>query len=184
MTTRHFINGTVPLRRGLVADPAGKHYRRMRQAVWLYLYLLLAVNRATGQRLLSPAAVGREMGISEATVRSWLGHLRRAGYVTVRREAGLVRVGITRWQKTIQRSEAPEAVSGDPDRGLTRLSLEMLAKSLECGPSEPFLKEVISRHGPRQVREILDEVVEVPKSRIKKSRLALFRYLINKRLRP
>ena len=37
-----------PVLRGLVADPQAKHYYRMKNAVWLYLYLIVAVNQKTG----------------------------------------------------------------------------------------------------------------------------------------
>lgn len=177
--TMQLINRTVPLRQGLVADAEGKHYRRMRQAIWLYLYLLLAVNHGTGKRLLSPAAIAREMGVSEPTVRSWLGHLRKAGYLTTERQGSLVRVGITKWKETIQRTEAPLGPRKAAGGASIPVTAETLTKELGCGPDEAFLRDIVTREDPARIREVLDKVLEVPESRIKKSRLALFRYLIS-----
>jgi DNA-binding transcriptional ArsR family regulator len=145
----------------------------------LYLYLLLAVNHGTGRRLLSPAAIAREMGVSEPTVRSWLGHLRKAGYLTTERQGSLVRVGITKWQETIQRSETPQGARKPAASAASPLTAETLAKKLGCRPDEPFLKDTVTKEDPGRIQGVLDKVLEVPESRIKKSRLALFRYLIS-----
>ena len=37
----------APVWKGLVMDMEAKHYRKMKNAVWLYLYLLLNANRRT-----------------------------------------------------------------------------------------------------------------------------------------
>lgn len=38
----------APVWTGLVMDAEGKHYQRMKNALWLYLYFLLTANRKTG----------------------------------------------------------------------------------------------------------------------------------------
>jgi len=53
MNQQHVRSATV-VRQGLIVDPEAKHLKRMRQAIWAYLYLLLAVSPGTGKRLLSP----------------------------------------------------------------------------------------------------------------------------------
>ena len=41
-------NWWAPIYRGLVCDPGATHYRKMRSALWLYLFLVLHANRRTG----------------------------------------------------------------------------------------------------------------------------------------
>lgn len=181
--TLHLIHESVLLRRGLVADASAKHLRRMKQSVWLYLYLLLAANRERGRRLLDPVRVATEMGISEATARSWLGHLRQAGYVTIRREGEHLEVTVTRW-RTVERSgqEAPIPASSGP-AGVDRRSVEALARALGADPDDPFLAQAVRETDPKLLEQVLEATLRVPAIKIKKSRVALFRYLLAKRQR-
>jgi DNA-binding transcriptional ArsR family regulator len=153
----------------------------MRQAVWLYLYLLLAANPETGKRLLSPALIGREMGLSEETVRSWLGHLRGGGYVTLERQGDLVLVTVNKWRRgrapSTTRLEKPEPAKRQVTAGLTPVKL---ARALGCAPGEPFLAEILAQEPPERIQTALEAVARVPEDRIRKSRLALFRYLLTK----
>jgi DNA-binding transcriptional ArsR family regulator len=175
------IQDTASLRRGLVADPEAKHVHRMRQAVRLYLNLLLAANPETGKRLLSPALIAREMGLREETIRSWLGHLRGGGYVTLERQGDLVLVTVNKWRQArgrkATRSEKPEPATRRSRTGLTPVKL---AQALGCAPGEPFLAEVLTQEDPERIRAALEKVTRVPEDRIRKSRLALFRYLLTK----
>ena len=172
--TLQFVNQIAMLHRGLVVDPAATHVKRMRQAIWLYLYLLLAVNPSTGKRILSPSHIAGEMGLKEETVRSWLGHLRRQGYVAIERQGDLVAVTVIKWPK-----RQPPAASENVNRK-SPLTPEALAKALGCDPSDPFLKEVVMGEDLARIQEVLAQVTRVPEERIKKSRLALFRYLLKK----
>ena len=176
--TIQLVRQATILRQGLVADPEAKHLKRMRQAVWLYLYLFLAVSPASGKRLLSPRLAARDMGLSEATVRSWLGHLRRQGYVSLDRQGDLVRVTVAKWPKQEPPEEAAPQKPAPRRAPAPRLTAAFLAKSLGCPPDEPYLSEVLSQEDAIRVRAALEKVAEIPESRIRKSRLALFRYLI------
>ena len=178
------INPTVPVRRGLAADPEAKHYRCMKQAIWLYLYLLLAVNRATGQRLILPAVIAREMGLSEETVRSWLGHLRKSGYITLRSDGKLMRVRITKWSPDVgQPRDNREDSGARPRRPDGQLDPKELAQLLGGEPDDPFWIEAVTATKPQVLRQVLAEVTRVPGQRIRKSRVALFRYLLKKHQR-
>ena len=172
--TLQFVNQIATLHQGLVVDPKATHVKRMRQAIWLYLYLLLAVNPSTGKRIFAPSGIAGEMGLKEETVRSWLGHLRRQGYVAVERQGDLVAVTVTKWPK-----RKPQAASESVNRK-SSVTPEALAKALGCDPSDPFLKEVVMGEDLTRVQEVLVQVTRVPEDRIKKSRLALFRYLLRK----
>ena len=172
--TLQFVNPIATLHKCLVVDRKATHGKRMRQAIWLYLYLLLAVNPATGKRILSPRHIAKEMGLKEETVRSWLGHLRRQGYASVERQGDLVAVTVTKWPK-----RKPQAASESVNRK-SPLTPEALAKALGSDPSDPFLREVVMGEDLTRIQEVLAQVTRVPEERIRKSRLALFRYLLKK----
>jgi DNA-binding transcriptional ArsR family regulator len=84
--------------RGLVADPEAKHYRSIRSALWLYIYLIVHANRKTGELNRRYETIARETGISKRTVRHWLSMLRREGYVEVDRSATVIKIRIQRWK--------------------------------------------------------------------------------------
>src|SRR5882724_9612245 len=91
---------TLQLDRRILEHPRAYHLRRMRAGIWLYLYLLARLPAESESFEVEPAAIGRDMGLPEGTVRSWLGHLRKSGYLDAVRLNGKTRV-------TIKRARAP-----------------------------------------------------------------------------
>src|SRR5438477_2295690 len=87
---------TLTLDRRILEHPRAYHLRRMRAGLWLYLDLLARLPAGADTFEVEPAAIGREMGLPEGTVRSWLGHLRKAGYLDAVRLNGTVQVTIKR----------------------------------------------------------------------------------------
>lgn len=171
---------TILLRRGLVVDSEARHYRAMRQSVWLYLYLLLAVNPTTGTRLLSPALVAQQMGLNEDTIRSWLGRLRKAGYLRVERQGDYLRVEMKRWRVPV-RPAVEKHVEDEPQpKARGGMTPELLARRLGEEPGDPFWEHAVSTWDDPTIRRVLEEVEKVPTERIRKSRAALFRYLITR----
>src|SRR5438067_5429553 len=83
---------TLTLDRRILAHPRAYHLRRMRAGLWLYLDLLARLPAGAETFEVEPAAIGQEMGLPEGTIRSWLGHLRKAGYLDAVRLNGSVRV--------------------------------------------------------------------------------------------
>src|SRR6266496_2131829 len=83
---------TLSLDRRILEHPRAYHLRRMRAGLWLYLDLLVRLPAGTDTFEVEPAAIGRDMGLPEGTVRSWLGHLRKSGYLDAHRLSGKVRV--------------------------------------------------------------------------------------------
>src|SRR3989442_1282642 len=83
---------TLSLDRRILEHPRAYHLRRMRAGLWLYLDLLARLPAGAETFEVEPAAIGRDMGLPEGTIRSWLGHLRKAGYVDAVRLNGTVRV--------------------------------------------------------------------------------------------
>src|SRR5437867_7701080 len=91
----------LSLDRGILEHPRAYHLRRMRAGLWLYLDLLARLPAGAETFEVEPAAIGRDMGLPEGTVRSWLGHLRKAGYLDAVRLNGTTRV-------TMKRAVTPE----------------------------------------------------------------------------
>src|SRR5258707_14420655 len=87
---------TLQLDRRILEHPRAYHLRRMRAGIWLYLDLLARQPTGAETFEVEPAAIGRDMGLPEGTIRSWLGHLRKAGYLDAERRNGEVRITMKR----------------------------------------------------------------------------------------
>jgi hypothetical protein len=101
----------APVWKGLVMDLDAKHYRQMKNAVWLYLYLLVNANRVTGLLMRKIRTISKDMGIPRDTAVRWLNVLRKHGYIAtlntgrsltiqVKNFKSLARYGKTRPQTT------------------------------------------------------------------------------------
>lgn len=91
-------NWWTPLWRGLVVEPTGKHYKTMRVALWLYLYLLVFANRLTGNLFRRIPTIAADMGVSYRTVNRWLNLLKANGYIEIRRTGRSLQISITKWK--------------------------------------------------------------------------------------
>jgi DNA-binding MarR family transcriptional regulator len=91
-------NWWTPLWRGLVVDPTAKHYKIMRSAVWLYLYLLVFANRTTGGLFRRVSTIAKDMGLSCRTISRWLEFLKDGGYIEIRRTGRSLQISITKWK--------------------------------------------------------------------------------------
>src|SRR5512138_2717230 len=112
---------TLQLDRRILEHPRAYHLRRMRAGLWLYLDLLARLPAGTDTFEVEPAAVGRDMGLPEGTVRSWLGHLRKAGYVEAVRLNGAIRL-------TIRKGFVAEPVAAPAERYFTVAKLQRMLK--------------------------------------------------------
>jgi hypothetical protein len=88
----------APVWTGLVMDAEAKHYRTMKSAVWLYLYLLLNANRKTGLLLRKINTVSHDMGVTRDMVLRWLKVLRSAGYVQTLNTGRSLTIQVRRWK--------------------------------------------------------------------------------------
>lgn len=173
MTTSSPI--TLTLDRRLIAHPQAVHLRRMRAGIWLYLELLARQPTGADSFEVEPASIGLEMGLPEGTVRSWLGHLRKSGYLDAQRLNGHVRVTMRRVEAPTPRS-APTATP-DPSR---LFSVASLQKALgEAGDEEP-LQAALNLYPDRVIQRALARTMAVPAERIRRSRTALFIYLLKR----
>src|SRR5882762_5984902 len=103
---------TLSLDRRILEHPRAYHLRRMRAGIWLYLDLLARLLSGAETVEVEPAVIAEEMGLPEPTIRSWLGHLRKAGYVAAERLNGKVQV-------TIKKGFVPEASVTPQERFFT-----------------------------------------------------------------
>lgn len=173
MTTHSPI--TLTIDRRLIEHPQALHLRRMRAGIWLYLDLLARLPAGADSLEVEPAAIGREMGLPEGTVRSWLGHLRKAGYLDAQRLNGHVHV-------TIRRVESPPPPPAPPRPSEpTRLfTVARLQQALgERGDDEP-LQAALNLYPDRVIQRALAGTMAVPAERIRRSRTALFIYLLKR----
>lgn len=164
---------TLTLDRRILEHPRAYHLRRMRAGLWLYLDLLARLPAGAESLEVEPAAVGRDMGLPEGTVRSWLGHLRQAGYLDAVRLNGKVRV-------TLKHVPEPAAPGPQPEAPTRFFTVRKLQDALgERGNDEAFA-QALRDHADQAIRGALAETLAVPENRIRRSRTALFLYLLKR----
>src|SRR5258705_7768250 len=114
---------TLSLDRRILEHPRAYHLRRLRAGIWLYLDLLVRLPAGTDTFEIEPAAIGRDMGLPEGTIRSWLGHLRKAGYIDAVRLNGKVRA-------TMKRAAAPEPPAQPPAAPIRLFTVPKIQRAL------------------------------------------------------
>jgi hypothetical protein len=164
---------TLSLDRRILEHPRAYHLRRMRAGLWLYLDLLARLPAGSDTFEVEPAAIGRDMGLPEGTVRSWLGHLRRAGYLDAVRLNGKSRV-------TIKRAVALEP-SPEPTTTPTRFfTVSKIQRALGEPGNDEALQAALSLYPDAVVKRALAGTLAVPETQIRRSRTALFIYLLKR----
>jgi len=88
----------APIWAGLVVDQESKHYRRMRNALWLFLYLVINANRKSGFLLRKVKTISSDMGIKRDTVLRWLSVLRKEGYISTRSTGRCLLIQVKKWK--------------------------------------------------------------------------------------
>lgn len=91
----------APVWRGLVVDSEAKHYHRMGIALWLYLYLVIHADRATGRVPLRLATVAKQTAIPRRSLERWLSRLRQADYLRLEERGQRVSGVILRWKSIL-----------------------------------------------------------------------------------
>jgi hypothetical protein len=159
--------------RRLLQHPAAYHLRRMRLALWLYLLLLTRLPKGQDMLHIEPMQVALDMGLPEGTVRSWLGHLKRLKYLGMERLNGTLRLRITRLG-------LPEPPPAPRPRFFT---LRKIERALGESGNEQQLEEAF-KYPDEVIRRALAGALAVPEAEIRKSRTALFIYLLKKYANP
>lgn len=187
-----------PLFQGLIADPQAKHYHRMKSSVWLYLYLIAFSNLRSGKLIARLSDIAADMGLPEETLGSWLGHLKKRHYVDVEKQGNALLFKIMKWQnissefetkasvETIKTQSAKKSKISEPVAHELPLpnNSSQLANYIANLLNEPTYQaafESICRLYPQNIiQKALMETKEIPSEKIKKSRGALFLYLVKK----
>ena len=165
---------TLSLDRRILEHPRAYHLRRMRAGLWLYLDLLARLPAGTETFEVEPATIGRDMGLPEGTVRSWLGHLRKSGYIEAVRLNGKSRVTIM-WAIM---PESPTAVAAaQPTRFFT---VPKLQRALGEPGNDEALQAALSLYADAVIKRALAGTLAVPETQIRRSRTALFIYLLKR----
>lgn len=189
-----------PLFQGLIADPKAKHYHRMKPAVWLYLYFIAFSNLRTGKLTAQLSDIAQDMGLPEETLRSWLGHLRKWHYVMAEKQGDEVVFKITKWKNIATKLEATlsplkENIKKKAGRQIDPIQIDSreecqvhdatslaheIASALEEPDNQSYFEELCRRYPDHIIQKSLEDAREVPMEKIKKSRGALFAYLVKK----
>jgi hypothetical protein len=160
---------TLDLDRRLLEHPRAYHLRRMRQGIWLYLDLLARLAGRPGTLEVEPAEVGKDMGLPEGTIRSWLGHLRKGGYLRSRHLNGEMEVTV------IGAQAQPGKAAAAP---IKLRSADDLARALGEPANPAAFQAALNLYPRRIIERSLKAALAVPQSEIRYSRTALFLYLL------
>lgn len=177
------------------------------RAVWLFLALLRAAHR-TGTVLRTREHLSQDLGVPEASIDDWVSRLVGVKLIEVRNPAPYLVIQIRSWsadgphsegnQRVLQEAPPPTAnsvpvSSSSNDRTATALR----KKNWDGGPGEgiglrerlraelpdlpePELAAVLRVYSAAAVERALERLRRVPDGKIRKSRLALFRFLLTK----
>jgi hypothetical protein len=119
--------------------------------------------------------VAGEMGVEEGFIRSWLGHLMKAGYVEAQRLNGKTRVTVRKG--FIPEPPAPVLTASTPGRFFTAAKLQRALGDQQ--DAEPF-EAALRLHSDAVLRKALAGALAVPESQVRRSRTALFFYLLKR----
>ena len=164
---------TLTLDRRLLEHPRAYHLRRMRQGIWLYLDLSARLPAGAEALEVEPAAIGRDMGLPEGTVRSWLGHLRKAGYLDAVRLNGKVRV-------TMKHVPEPAPVAAESPAPTRFFTVRKLQDALGTSGNVEAFEVALGAHPDAAIQRALAGTLAVPETQIRRSRTALFLYLLKR----
>ena len=104
---REFPIWWIHLWSGLVRDPTAKHYRAIRRAVWLYLYLLVVADRRDGTLFRKVETIAAETGFRPRSIQRWLRLLRDEGYIETETSGRSLDISITKWRPPTRTRDDP-----------------------------------------------------------------------------
>jgi hypothetical protein len=99
-----------------VVDPEAKHYRRMKSAVWLFVYLLLHADRESGFLKRKLKTISLDTGIKARTVRGWLSLLKRSGYIETRNNGRCLVINVKKWRGLGRKNNDKQSGQSEPLR--------------------------------------------------------------------
>ncbi|MBU1698945.1 MAG: hypothetical protein KJ927_04130 [Candidatus Eisenbacteria bacterium] len=167
---------TLTIDRRILEHPRSFHRKRMRGSIWLYLFLLSRLPSGEDKLDLNPLDVAPMMGLPEGTIRTWLGQLRKHRYVTAKRTNGSIRVKVKR---VVRESVKPQETKR-PDTPTRFFTVAKLEQALDETGNRDSLEEILAKHPDEVVKRALAGAIAVPAEQIRRSRTALFIYLLKR----
>jgi len=219
-------------------DSEAKHYKKMGNAIWLFLYLVLNADRG---RVLARklTTISSETGIKRDAILRWLNNLRKHGYIATQNTGRGLLIQIKEWENpssdigksSLQKHKIPDFcacenptaenafkrpnplnLSKKPDFSAGPIdtiykyilnndidstnSRDSLLKTVKQSKSTELAMDIATALGDHKnlalyisysrrypiglLRKVLGEVKQIPSEKIKKSRGALFNYLVQK----
>jgi hypothetical protein len=143
----------------------------MHAALWLYLAILAVVPPDTDVLEVKLQDLATATGLREGTIRSWLGHLRKYRYLAIRSVNGMVRIRVKRHIRSTPPKEPP------PKRLFTVPKLERALGETGC---RKLLEDALASYPDPVMKRALTKTMAVPVEEIRRSRTALFLYLLRR----
>jgi hypothetical protein len=229
-SSRHQPNWWAPVWQGLVLDQQGKHYRKIKSALWLLIYFILCADRRTGTLKRKVGTISRHMDVKARTIRLWLAVLRSHGYIDTQNSGRCLIIEIKKWKSYPQRhsdvtqsdialpgrvtelcqsgsaakgretSKASEnSAAGGAPNDIT-IKKEILTNDNVAAKTSPQSTEAaiameicqafkdeknlplyisyVRKYERRIIQQAFKEALKLPSNKIKKTRGALFNYLV------
>ena len=184
-----------PVLRDLITDPQARHYHRMKNAVWLYLFFITSVGPKTGRISTEPGQIAEEMGLPIEIIQTWLGCLRKHGYIRVTKNKGQTVFQVNQWRKAKfifdnsnslsfmnekpkENSHTREAKKS-PQNTLFHNRAVQIAEELEDEDNIPAFEKIVQKYPENLITKALTQVKSLPDEKVR-SRGALFTYLLKK----
>lgn len=158
--------------RGLLEHPQALHIRRMRSAVWLYLAILARLPADQNSLELDTEEVAPAMGLPSGTVRSWLGHLRKHRYIRLE-GSGPLRI-------SLRHLPEPVGAAGASESPMRFFTVGRLERAMGETGNRESLESVLDSHEDSAIKRALAGALAVPAAEIRRSRTALFLYLLKR----
>lgn len=88
----------IPIWKGLIVDFDGKHHKKIGSSLWLYLYLLLSVNRKNGIVSKKQKDIAKETGLNLRTIQNHLFRLKANKYIMIEDQSKPLKIHITKYK--------------------------------------------------------------------------------------
>jgi len=121
----------APILKGLVVDSEAKHYKKMGNAVWLFLYLFLNADQRSGFLAVKVKTISSGTGIKPDTILRWLNILRKQGYIATQNTGRGLLIQIREWKEP------------SPDIGKNAFQKQQISNS--CGWENPITDKAFNR---------------------------------------
>jgi len=173
------------------------------RAIWLFAALIRHAGYG-GTVIRTQARLAEELGVTETDVTAWLDRIVMANLVRVQSPLPYLVCRVVSWsgegaEPSVPASDSPAfpkahiedsygnagnnrsgnqaiaGIGGAGERDLAALAREVLGPDIEAE-----LPAILARHSEDRIRRAIDKVRGTPPEKIRKSRVALFRYLISK----